>query len=66
MTGNRMTVKEAVELSGLTRQMIYNLLVNGRVAFEKFGHVYMIDRRSMVDYLRSPRHRGQNTKAKSE
>ena len=50
------TVREAVALSGLTRQQVYNLLINGRVAAEKFGHVYRVDRRSLLEYLRSPRH----------
>lgn len=59
MTRSDMTVREAVTLSGLSRQQIYNLLVNGRVAAEKFGHVYVIDRRSMLDYLRSPRHQAR-------
>lgn len=59
MTGNEMTVNEAVSLSTLTRQQIYNLIINGRIVAKKFGHVWVIDRRSVVEYLRSPRRQGQ-------
>jgi excisionase family DNA binding protein len=55
MSGPECTVREAVETSGLSRQQVYNLLVNGRIAARKFGHVYIIDRKSLLDYLRRPR-----------
>jgi hypothetical protein len=50
---SELTVRQAVEISGLTRQMIDNLLVNGRVAATKFGHVYKVDRKSLLEYLRN-------------
>ncbi len=57
---SEITVREAILISGLTRQAIYNALVNGRVKAQKFGHVYKVDRKSLLDYLRSPhRHQGQ-------
>jgi hypothetical protein len=54
-TGDEITVRQAIELSGLTRQGIYSILVNGRVAYKKWGNVYAIDRDSFLRYLRSPR-----------
>ena len=57
-TSEAISVREAMELIGLTRQAIYNAIINGRVAAEKVGHVYLVDRRSLLKYLRSPLHRG--------
>ncbi len=51
MDGSEMTVRECVALSGLTRAQIYNLIVNGRIVVQKFGHVYVVNRKSMVDYV---------------
>ena len=39
-TRDEITVREAIELSGLTRQAIYLILVNGRVAYRKWANAY--------------------------
>jgi hypothetical protein len=56
-TASEITVRQAIELSGMTRQGIYSILVNGRVAYKKWGNVYAIDHDSFLRYLRSPRRR---------
>lgn len=45
-------VREAVTLTGYTRQQIYNLVVNGRVPARKEGHEYRLDRAALVKYAR--------------
>lgn len=49
------TMRQAIELSGLTRQAIYSILVNGKVEYTKWENVYVIDRESFLEYLRQPR-----------
>ncbi len=49
------TVREAMALSGYSRQQVYNIVVNGRVAARKEGHEYRLDRRALERYVRRQR-----------
>lgn len=49
------TVNDAMRLTGYTRQQIYNILVAGRVEAHKFGHIYVINRRSLLEYIKHSR-----------
>lgn len=50
---NSITVNEAMELSGYTRQQMYNLIRGGRVRAERRGWEYWVDRRSLEAYCRA-------------
>ncbi len=58
---NELTVREAVELTGFTRQWVYNLIVNGRIPVRRVpgfgGGEYRLDRRALLDYVRKIRSR---------
>jgi excisionase family DNA binding protein len=49
------SVREAIQLTGYSRQQIYNLLIGGRVPARKDGHEYRIDRRALLEHKKSPR-----------
>ena len=61
MEQDELTVREAITLSGLTRQGIYLMLANRRVKYRKVGPINMLDRKSFLEYLRT-RRRGRRTK----
>jgi excisionase family DNA binding protein len=50
---NEITVREALKLTGYSRQQIYNLIVADRIKARKEGHEYRVDRRSLLDYVDS-------------
>jgi excisionase family DNA binding protein len=52
---NEVTVREAIRITGYSRQQIYNIIVNGRVPARREGHEYRIDRRALLAYQKSPR-----------
>jgi hypothetical protein len=52
---NEITVNEALQLTGYTRQQVYNILVAKRVQARKLGHQYLIDRRSFLNYVKTNR-----------
>jgi len=58
-TKDEITVRQAMEVSGMTRQGIYAMLVNGRVAYRKWANAYAINRESFLGYLRAPRRHGR-------
>lgn len=58
-----LTVREAVSLSRLTRQQVYNLVVNGRVLARKDGSEYRIDRGSLLRYMQRRRSRNKQQPA---
>jgi hypothetical protein len=47
-TSDEITVRQAIELSGMTRQGIYAMLVNGRVQYRKWENAYAINRESFL------------------
>jgi hypothetical protein len=53
----RVSVRKAMELTTYSRQMIYNVLVSGRVKAIKDGHFYLIDLESLMKYYHA--HRGR-------
>lgn len=50
---NEINVREAIRLTGYSRQQIYNLLIDGRVPARKDGHEYRVDRRSLLEYQKT-------------
>jgi excisionase family DNA binding protein len=52
MKTNDINVREALHITGTTRQQIYNLIINGAIKAVKVGRVYMIDRASVVAYTK--------------
>jgi hypothetical protein len=59
------TVREALQLTGYTRQQVYNLLVAKRVQSRKLGHQYFINRRSLLNYVKTT-NRGPKTPTRKE
>jgi hypothetical protein len=53
-SAEEITVTESVNLTGYSRQHIYNLVFQRRVVARKRGWEYWIDRDSLLDYLRGP------------
>jgi excisionase family DNA binding protein len=51
------TVREAVQLTGFSRQHIYNLIINGRLAARKLGHEYRLDPKVLAEYQTAQRKR---------
>ncbi|HTB93153.1 MAG TPA: hypothetical protein VK728_10005 [Candidatus Sulfotelmatobacter sp.] len=54
-TDQEITVNDALRLTGYTRQQVYNILVARRVEARKLGHQYLINRRSLLEYLKHSR-----------
>ena len=52
---NEISVRGAIELTGLSRQQIYNLIVSSRIQARKDGHEYRINLRSLLAYHKSRR-----------
>jgi excisionase family DNA binding protein len=50
-TKETVTVREAVRLAQVTRQQVYNLIVNGSIETEKVNGKYMIVRKSLDQYI---------------
>jgi len=50
---SEISVREAVKLTGYSRQQIYNLIVAERIPARKEGHEYRIDRRALLDYQKN-------------
>lgn len=44
------TVKEAMEIAGVSGQRIRILCKSGRIDAEKFGHDWMLERQSVIDW----------------
>lgn len=49
------SVREAMKLTGYSRQQLYNLIVAERVPARKDGHEYRINRHALLEYQRSAR-----------
>lgn len=47
---NEISVREAVRLTGYSRQQLYNLIVSGRIPARREGHEYRVDRPALLDY----------------
>jgi excisionase family DNA binding protein len=47
---NEISVREAVKLTGYSRQQIYNLIVGERIPARREGHEYRIDRPALLHY----------------
>ncbi len=45
------TTAEAVKISGYTAYHVRYLLSTGKIAGQKFGEVWQIDRASLLDYI---------------
>jgi excisionase family DNA binding protein len=52
MKTSDISVREALHITGTTRQQVYNLIVNGAIKAVKVGRVYVIDRASVVAYTK--------------
>ena len=48
----KITVKEAVKLTGYTRQQVYNLIADGRVKATKRAWEYLVSLKSLTDYCK--------------
>lgn len=46
-------VNDAVKLTGYTRTHIYGLITAGDVEARKLGHQYLINRKSLLAYVKS-------------
>lgn len=46
-------INDAMKLRGYTRSQLYNILVAGRVESRKLGHQYLINRKSLLDYVKN-------------
>lgn len=57
------SVREAIRISGYTRQHIYNLIVQLQVAAQKAGREYRVSRSSLLKYRNQTR-RARRAKAK--
>ena len=62
---NEISVREAINLTGYSRQQIYNIIVAGRAQARKFGHLYLINRRSFLNYVKTT-NRGPKTPTRKE
>jgi excisionase family DNA binding protein len=50
MNNNEVSVREAVKLTGYSRQQLYNLIIAERIPARREGHEYRIDRLALLDY----------------
>ena len=57
MNTQEVSVREAIRLTGYSRQQIYNILINGSVPSRKDGHEYRIVRKALLDYAQASSHR---------
>ena len=44
------SVREAIKLTGYSRQQIYNLIIQDRVPSRREGFEYRIDRAALIEY----------------
>ena len=47
---NEISVREAVKLTGYSRQQLYNLIIAERIPARRECHEYRIDRPALLDY----------------
>ena len=55
------TAVEATRLSGYTRKYFYTLLDAGKIKARRFGRAWMVDRASVLVYVREAKQRGNKT-----
>lgn len=60
------TVREAAELAGYTGDHIRRLIKNERITARKVSIVWLVDRHSLVTYLKSAEQMGQRRGPKSK
>ena len=48
---NTVSVREAVRIAGVTRQQIYNVIINGAISAMKINGRYVISRESLDAYI---------------
>jgi excisionase family DNA binding protein len=65
MTDAKISVTEAAEILGVSRQQTHNLVKNGTLAAEKVGNAYALDRQAVEEYAKEPRRPGRPRKATS-
>ena len=53
ITGEFLTVRSAAEISGYNQQYIRRLLRNQVFQSRKIGQIWLIDKKSFMDYLKS-------------
>jgi len=51
ITGEFLTVRSAAEISGYNQQYLRRLLRNRVFQSRKIGHIWLIDKKSFLDYL---------------
>lgn len=50
-----MTAKEIAKLLGMSEYFVYNEIKKGRLEAVKFGRIYKITERQLLDYIKSSR-----------
>lgn len=50
-TRDEISVKQAAQVSGLTRQSIYNLVRDAKIKYSKPAHEVWISKKSLLEYL---------------
>jgi excisionase family DNA binding protein len=53
ITGEFLTVRSAAEISGYNKQYLRRLLRNRVFQSRKIGRIWLIDKKSFLDYLKS-------------
>lgn len=61
-----LTVKEAAEFSGYHENHIRRLLRGGGIQCRKWGNAWMVNRESLLEYLKKSRAQGEKTGPKRE
>ena len=47
---NEISVREAVKITGYSRQKLYNLIIAERIPARREGHEYTFNRPALLDY----------------
>ena len=58
MTEDWITTTEAVNLTGYSQEYIRRILRTGKIKGRKWGRDWMVDRDSLVEYMREGKRRG--------
>jgi excisionase family DNA binding protein len=49
----KISVKQAAKVAGVSRQQVYNLIRDDKVEYDKPAHEVWIDKKSLLEYIAS-------------